>query len=368
MIRFLLILVVLFSSCVEPIDFDAPPVSSQVVIEGYISDDPAPYQIKLSQALDLNSDSLSPMPIERAEVFLHSSKNESERLLETEPGIYHTQGVIRGEIGTSYYISIETADGRMFESSSEEIKPVGEVEEIRYEYEARTTDDGFGEIPADVFNIFIDANAGSDVDGYVRWRFTGIYKLVTAPELRMTETPPYVPYKDPPECSGYIVVEGIPGGKLEKVGECFCCECWVRKYEDSPQLSDDQFIEGTRFNNVKVGEVEINRKTFFGRYMVEVEQMSISREAFQFFKTIREQKESASSLFQPTFGEIRGNILPVNNNDIVIGMFWATSINKKSIFIPREAVPYTLAPPTMLTDDCRSFFPNTTTAVPEGWE
>ncbi len=356
------------TACVESINFDSPPPSSQIVVEGYISDSPGPYEVKLSQAIPLDSDSLTRVPMERARITLHSSDGLTENLMEEEAGVYKTGGVVQGKAGQSYFITIQTEDGRIFESTPERIRPVGRVEEIRYEFEARTTDEGFGDIPADVFNIFVDADAGPDQDVYTRWRFTGTYKLETSPELRLTEIPPYTPFKDPPECSGYIVVEFLPGGKLEKVGECTCCICWVNQFEDSPQLSDNQFIDGNQFSNVKVAEVPINRRTFFGKYMVTIEQMSLSREAFQFFKIIREQKESASSLFQPQVGEIGGNLKAINNNDIVIGMFWATSITKKSIFIPRSAVPYNLPPPLLLTDDCRGFYPFSSTDLPEGWE
>src|SRR5258708_13442047 len=57
---------------------------------------------------------------------------------------------------------------------------------------------------------------------------------------------------------------------------------------------------------------------------------SLSKKSFEFFRLIRAQKEGASSLFQPPFGEIKGNVSPVNSTAPVVGLFWATSVDRKS--------------------------------------
>jgi hypothetical protein len=133
-------------------------------------------------------------------------------------------------------------------------------------------------------------------------------------------------------------------------------------------LSDVQLVSGGEFKNVKVGEVPISNNTFLEKYMVEVEQMSLSRNAFEFFKLIRAQKEGASSLFQPPSGEIRGNITPVNNNDPVVGLFWATSLRKKTTFILPTDIPYLLTPFEYITYPCYNAFDNASTTKPENWE
>jgi thiamine biosynthesis protein ThiC len=157
------------------------------------------------------------------------------------------------------------------------------------------------------------------------------------------------------------------GGLLQKVGECECCTCWVNDLEPLPQLSDTQLISGTQFNNIKVGEVPINTVTFYDKYMVDVEQMSLSKHSFDFFKLIRKQKETASSLFQPPAGEIRGNINAVNNNESVVGIFWASSIMKKTIFIQRSDVPYNLPPTDSIYYACTAY-PNSSNVKPKDWQ
>lgn len=121
------------------------------------------------------------------------------------------------------------------------------------------------------------------------------------------------------------------------------------------------------FRNIKVGEVPINSTSFYEKFMITVEQMSLSKDAYDFFRLIRAQKESASSLFQPQTGEIKGNLRSINNEDLMIGLFWATSIKSKRTFINRSDVPYNL-PPTDIPADACTDFRNSTNVKPAFWE
>ncbi|MBA4144927.1 MAG: hypothetical protein C0523_04130 [Cytophaga sp.] len=358
---------ILLSACVDSVHFDVPPADLQFVVEGMITDGPAPYTVKVSTALNLSADSLSRPPVEKAKVKLYDDEGHDETLVEINPGEYLTTGIIMGKVGHSYYITIETADGRRFQSTPDRIYPVGEIDSIRYEFEARTKEEEYGDVKADVFNIYVNANAGNGDENFVRWRFNGTYKVLTNPELRETKIMEFT-IKDPLPCSGYIVSPAPGGGKLEQVADCTCCTCWAKNYETMPQLSDVQLINNNQFKNIKVAEVPINQATFYDKYRVEIEQMSLSKMAFDFFKLIRTQKEGASNIFQPPSGEIKGNVTSVSSSDRVIGIFWATSLKSKSLYINRSEVPYKLPPIYYVTDKCTNYYANSSTAKPTFWE
>ncbi|MEK6781483.1 MAG: DUF4249 domain-containing protein [Bacteroidota bacterium] len=363
-----LITFLMLSACVERIEFDVPEAQLLTVVEGMISDNPGPYTVTVSKGISLDADSSYRVPVENASIKLFDDEGNVEEFSEIRPGLYSTGGSMQGQIGHSYYIRIESSEGLVFESEPERINQVGEIENIRFEFEPRTIVESFGEIRADVFNVFVDAKSGSDAGTYVRWKYTGTYKVITYPELHFTNTPPYRPYKDPFPCSGYVIVPGPSGGTLERRADCTCCTCWVNDFEEAPQLSDVQFITANQFKNIKVGEVPINNATFHEKYLVEVEQMSLSRKAFEFFKIVRAQKEGASSIFQPLSGEIKGNIKSINTNESVVGIFWATSSLKKKLYIYPRDVPYLLTPIDFLTLPCYQFYHNASSTKPINWE
>lgn len=359
----------IMSACVERIEFDVPPPQLLTVVEGTITDQPGPYVVKLSRGLTLDADSSFLVGIENAKVTLFDHEGNQEDFTETTPGVYATAGTIQGKVGGRYHIRIQMPDGKVYESQPDELLPVGEIKELQYRYEARTVVKPFGEIAADVFNVFIDADAGS-TGSFVRWRFTGTYRVKTDPEQHLIIYPfPYLPLKSPWPCSGYVVGFGPEGsgGILVKTNECTCCVCWVRQYEQIPQLSDTQLISNNQFKNVKVGEVPINNASFYDKYWVNVEQLSLTRKAYDFFKLVRSQKEGASSLFQPPSGEIRGNIIAKNSSDAVIGIFYASAIKAKSEFILPSSIPYPVTPIDFVTLPCYDFYKNATSAKPSFW-
>jgi hypothetical protein len=357
----------MISACVDRIDFNVPAANLQLVVEGKITDQPGPYTVKVSNALDLNSTEATPPPVTGAKITLLDDEGNSETFVEDLPGLYITSGIIRGKIGHAYSIRMETLEGNIFESEPDTIFPGGEIQDIRYEFEARTQKQSFGETEADVFNIYLDSYGGERENNFLRWQYLGTYEVQTNPELHEIFLQ-VSSYKDPLPCSGYIITPALGGGKLEKVSECECCTCWVNEYEKIPLLSDAELVINNQFNNIKIAEVPINPATFYKKFSVLIEEMSLSRTAFEFFKLVRAQKVGASSIFQPPSGEIRGNIKAINSNQPVVGIFWATSISRKQIFIPRAAVPYELPPIYFVPDACNKHYPNSSTTKPAFWE
>ena len=354
------------SACVDKINFNIPMTQSLIVVEGTINDSPGPYTVKLSKSISLDADSAFRDPIEKAIIKLYDDGGNEEDLTEISPGIYLTGGAIQGKIGHGYYIHITTASGETYQSDPDTINPVGEVQQIKYQFEAKTVTTNYGEAQADVFNVFVDADAGQGVNNYVRWRYTGTYKVETHPELHQTFAGGYW-YQTPVPCSGYIVAPALGGGKLTEVAPCACCTCWVSQYESAPTLSDEQLVVNHQFRNVKVGEVPVNSNTFTDKFIVEVEQMSLTQNSFTFFNLIRAQKQGASSLFQPPSGKIIGNIKTINSSSQVVGIFWATSVKSKFITINRSDVPYPITPPDFIRDAC-TIFPNSATIQPSFWQ
>lgn len=365
------LLLFIVSACIEPAEFDVPPAESLLIIDGMISDQPGPYRVTISRAVPLSVDALE-LPFETgAMVRLHDDLGNIEDFEEVSEGIYETRGAIQGQIGRSYHIAVTTADGEQYESTPEKIQAVGKVSEITYKYKKKRVEDLFGVRNEDYFNVYVNAEQGPDKVGYIRWKLTGTYKVTTHPELRETMYHPgAVPLKEPRPCSGYTTAVH-PSGRgtiIVKVGECTCCDCYVDQFDNSPFVSDNILAVDGEFSNVKVGEVPINTATFMEKYMLRVEQMSLSRDAFDFFKLIKIQKEEASSIFQPNTGELVGNIKAVNPDNRVVGMFWATAITQKIAFIEKEDVPYPIPPFPVVKESCLLEFNYSTTEQPEEWE
>lgn len=357
---FLLITVVLIDSCVERIDFETADSTSQLVVDGQINDEPGPYTVKLSRtrkALDFTATKT----VSASKVLISDNLGNSEVLKEVYPGAFQTDpSGIRGIMGREYTLRVETRDGNVYESSPEKIKPAGSVDSIYYKFERYQPLSGS---PKYQFRIFSSSTGEPQGDNLYRWKFTGTYKVKTHPELRTTLAgQDRIP--DPPPCSGYTK-------KLEQVNPCECCTCWVNFVNSLPKVSDSKLAAGSKFKDIEVGLVPVEYWTFFEKVQIEVEQISLSEIAYNFWKIASDQKAGAASLFQPAIGKPISNITLKSGKGEVQGLFSANSKSKKIIFLTPNDIPVGAsaipdAPPP-IAESCLAAFQFSTTQKPVNW-
>jgi Domain of unknown function (DUF4249) len=327
----------LFNSCIDRVNIRIPNASNaQLVVDGLITDEPGPYTIKLSLSSKIESFlEFSTRPVTLAKVTIFDDEGNSEILDEINAGdgIYQTKANgIRGVVGREYAIRIETYEGEVYESVPDKMNRVGNVDSVYYTLETFQPLDAPTEYG---FRVYVDAQGVPDSDNLFRWKFTGTYIINTYPEFHTIVCRAGSCCPDPRPCSGFVL-NAI--GVLQTVGNCTCCTCWVNQYEDKPYVSDNQFVSGGKFRNIAVAYVPIDYWTFLIKYRFEVKQMSLSRTAFDYWKTIQSQKEGGSSLFQPPTGKIRTNIFEKNGTKEVQGIFYASAVKLKQIYLTSENV------------------------------
>jgi hypothetical protein len=351
---------VLLSACVDPISYKAPAAEQQLVVDGTITDEPGPYVIALSRTRALGTSSYATSPVLDAKISIQSDTGETDNLIAVsgQPGSYQTT-FIQGVVGRSYSITIKLGNGAVYSSDVEKLPPPGTIDAIEYEFEARIQPGG---IAAGIFKIFSTGKAGSDGENYFRWRTFGTYKVRNFPELR-TKVVGEAVVPDPDPCSGYINKNGI----LIFVGPpCDCCTCWISEY-GIPTVTDTRLLTGGSFNKVRVGTATANRRTFYDKYYVEVQMMSLTQQAYNFWKLIESQREGASSLFQPPLAQVKSNVHSLSKPDEVIqGYFGASGIRRQSIYLTKKDVPLLLLPTDTVKYSCIGL--NSSNIQPPFWK
>ena len=355
------VFMILFGACVDPLVIEVPDsASEEIVVDGFISDEPGPYTVILSRSLGVSENLRNAKPFSAREVSISDNLGNTERLTEVDLGFYQTSASgIRGIPGRTYQLSIVTRDGKTYESSPQLMAPAGSIDTLYYEFESIKPLSGPTESG---FRIFINSSSPGESEKYFRWKFSGSYQVQTYPELR-TIPCGQARCPDPPPCSGFIVANG-----LEQIAPCECCICWVKQLETSPKVSDNQFVSDGKFSRIEVGFVPVTEWTFYSKYLVEVQQLSLSREAFDYWRLVQAQSEGASSLFQPPFGQPRTNIQPTNGGKPVQGIFYASSIAEKRLFITRDDVPVSIPVPSVnIPEACNIAFDFSTSNQPAEW-
>ncbi len=341
-----LISLLLAGSCIERINIPVPGSPSHIlVIDGFITDQPGPYTVKLSSSMDIDDAAPLGYPVTVKKVTLFDNAGHSEVLQQSDRGIYQTlPNGMRGVVGREYFIRVETNDGKVIESLPDRMNPVGTVDSVYYEFESRQPEAAPTE---NGYRIFINAHDSQEGEHYLRWKFIGTYVVQTQPQYKLCEVSPCLALYCPLKCSGYSYVNGVlhEGYAFNPVTKkveyviglsCTCCRCWISPREDKPRVNNGQISANGVYHKVEVGYVPVNYYTFFEKYRVEIQQMSLSRAAFDYWKAIQQQKESVGNLFQPVTGKIPTNLYETGKTMEVQGIFYASAITKKQIYLDKN--------------------------------
>ncbi|HNP94283.1 MAG TPA: DUF4249 family protein [Cyclobacteriaceae bacterium] len=374
----------LIAACVDRLSIEGvAQEEGTLVVDGLITDSPGPYQVRLFRASVSDAILNNAKPVFAKEVSIFDDLGNAEVITYKEDGLYETApDGIRGQPGRKYGVRIQLLDGTDYESQPDEMNPVGSIDSLYYKWETYKPLRGPEEYG---FRIFVNAK-GNQSGVQLRWRFSGTYVLETFPQFRKMNDAncgSMPPPPDPPPCSGWVYNLAVPGnrfagGSLENVGECTCCICWVTQQEKKPTLSERVVVTDGTFEKVDVGYVPFDQWTFGeGKYMVKIEQMSLSSMAYDFWRVFKDQKDGSSSLFQPAFGRTKTNLYSTNSDSPVMGIFYAAAIRSKVMFLTADDAEVEVPQPSIepkdncvLWSDCQRLatFPNGLAYPPPEWE
>lgn len=109
--------------------------------------------------------------------------------------------------------------------------------------------------------------------------------------------------------------------------------CWKIRVNEKIKIFDDEFANGKFIENLEVAEVPLSSKKDI---LVELQQYSISYDAYKYYKSIKDLIENNGGLNAPLPSVLIGNLYNINDKDeIVLGRFTVASGSSKSIYIPR---------------------------------
>ncbi len=347
-----------------------------LVINGFISDQPGPYRITVKRSFVTGIASSYQAPESVSSLKVRDNIGNEEELMEVSKGVYETNKYgIRGVKGRVYQISIVTNDDKTYESIPDTLKPTGRIDSVYYQFRTFSELNGSKRY---FFDIFFNANGTPNA--YFLWKFTGTFKVITD-ALGDKEGEPCGEI----DCAGCSICNlvlkcsgirnfGTPRNPIfRRIGPCTCCTCWYNIYNEGPILSDYQFTQKSEFTNIRAGIIPIDDWILQHKIYAEVSQYGISRQAYLFYKAIKDQQLGASSLFQPASGSIPHNIIQISGTpEKILGLFYAASVHSKNIILTQQQVPpltYEFPnPDARAPRNCLKLYPNSTNVKPDFWE
>lgn len=349
----LIIIIVTTDSCVDP--FAIPKINSEsaLVVDALITDAEGPHTVELTYSSSLRNDYSIRQFVGGATIFIIDDLNNTTWLEEVVTGRYETRPAGWHAVpGRQYTLHIKLPDGREYQSDTQELQPAGEIESIYFRYLENAINQDDPSKPQDALGVYIDAKGVKGAPNLLRWRWKGIYEILTYPELRVVfDGMNYV--SAPPPCAG---------------PPCICCNCWITEYDREVRVSNNQNMADISFQEIAIAKIPVDPLRFYSKYYIEVDQLSLAESVYSFWKLVQAQQAGASDLFQPNVIKIQGNVHAVSGtDDKAYGLVAFASVRKKSLFINWYNVPGRIPSMPIITDDCRLVARNSSNTRPPFW-
>lgn len=360
----------LVGACVDRLQYDTPKSEIHAFsVDGFISNERGPYRINVNSSRDIQSEATK-TPVSVRQLTISDNTGETEILTEVSKGVYETKSNgIQGKVGRVYSLRVELFDGRAYESLPDTLPPSGKMDSVYYSFTS-TVNQNSAEVYG--FDILFNSQIGLYTANRFIWNTTATFQSETHPENNINSGCYMLPNgicNFVPICTGLLNLGGYPPN-YKRVGPCTCCTCWYDMFNLTPLLSDDLF--STSYTGIKAYHVNLDGWIFMHKVRVEVAQMSLSLPAFRFWKAVRDQKTATGNLFQPISGKIPINFVQLSGGKSpLLGLFFATSVSKKSIYIRSIDVPPLIPIPSvdgLGNISCFDLFPNATNIKPAYWQ
>lgn len=267
---FILLSLLVFASCQDVIDLNVPDGEVQLVVDGWLTDQAGEKQVLLATTANY-FENTEPPRVTDALVVLNNENGAVDTLEEKEAGVYVTSYV--GVVGEVYHIYIRTAAGEEYRSSPEPLRSVPTISAIYATFKEETVFEDEG------YYVSIDTEEPLGVGDYYRWK--------------------------------------------QYVNEGYLNEPFDLLY------ASDEFVDG---NPIIGFEVTTDPLEVGDHYRIQ--QLSISKQAYEFFFQLQNQTAFIGSLFDSPPAALKGNIVNVDpTGKKALGYFGVSAVSEKEMVI-----------------------------------
>jgi hypothetical protein len=312
-------------ACVNPIkDFVQIDATSFTTIEADISDDAQLSKVRLTSSSNRLVSQLA-LPISKAVVYVTDQSGVKTNFTEGIPlGTYYPSAGFKGVVGSTYKLYVKMLTGQTYESTSETMKGVPEIENAITRFEIF---DQYSKV--DVrragFTVYLDFKDMPSEGDFYLWNWKN--------------------YRNASFCATCT-----DGGKFDfKKLDCvqpkfptdailnYMCDgnCWDINTNNDLNVFSDVLTNGQRVVGRQVARIPFDNWT---PYYFRLEQRSITKNAFAFYQSLISQVQSSGSLFDvPAETRFSLNIKSLTTpSERVLGIFNVFSVRKKIFYIDRR--------------------------------
>ncbi len=309
----ILLLAVLFTSCVDRFTPEIKGYENLLVIEGILTNEEETTYLKISRSYSV--DSLRNTNVDAVAYIEDSRMNKTYFVTDiNDPSIQRITPGFQAEIGETYVLHIIVDDNETYTSSPVTLLKTPEIDSIYLEYKTRINSDNENEKYA---QIYLDTHDETDNTRFYRWNWSEAYEINT------------------PLVSLYL----LKNMKVKQRSEDeMINRCWLFDENKSIVVRSTKHLSKDVVSHqplVSFSSSSLKPKVL---YSIKVDQYALSEESYNFYSHLQKVSEGVGSLFDPQPAQVIGNIKRDQDpNELVLGIFEANTASSLRVFFsPRD--------------------------------
>ena len=293
-------------SCVKETTVTLRREKPILVVEGSITTDSLPYSIRLTYSGPLESGINIPDEYleKEATVKITDDQGKTATLVYKGQGLYETTDpAYIGTPGRTYTVTIVLKNGKTYTSRPEKMPVAVPLNNIEVDYNER-----FNYLVPTTLDVSVGLTDPASEENYYKWSFYS-----------------YTMRKTPGVSCGFGCVN------FEY--------CYQKIVDTSFRILSDATVNGNEIKKYPVGKSYVY---WYGDHFIDISQQSLTRGAFQFWRSYQEQLTRTGSLLDPLPASIKGNVFnAADEADFALGYFSAVSVtHKRAVLIPFGITQY----------------------------
>ncbi len=317
----------LLLSCIEPYNINSTENFKELlVVEGRVTNRLGYQKLSLTTTYPLEGIKVPPS-VKNANVVVYEDSNLMYEYEEESPGKYKSKVEFKAQENKTYQLKITLQSGKEYVS---DILKLPEGPNQDFNITIKKTENSAGNQGV-LFEYEKNTNNTIDIPTFYRFNLNATYEIA-APFWTAFK------FKLFPDTK---TIDVVPRGN--KKGSI----CYIEENNSKSFLFNSRNFSGNLLGPFEVVFLDKEDKKIGRRYSVELEQYVLSKEAFSFYRKLKEFSESESVFSENQPGNIVGNVRSSENpNDVALGFFEVSKVISKRVFFSyKEFFTLNGAPP-----------------------
>ena len=308
--RFLIILILLCGSCVEPYEPELEESQEVMVISGMISDRPGHHEITISLSSPYRLPTFRGMDF--CTVAVEDQEGNTIHYTNTGEGVYEADIPASFlEVGDAVSLQVITADYRVYRSSFDTILACPELDSVYYELGQQESADPEFSRPG--IQFYLDMSGSSADSRNIIWQIDETWEYWAS-------------------LFGTHILRDWGDSEGFRTNVIF--KCWKHAPLDHVYIRSMRNLSANELRRLPLNFVSNETDRLSVTYRLRVKQQSLSSEAYDYWKRMNDQSVESGGMYEKQPASVVGNFYNVDDpEEVVLGYFYGTQLREQSLFV-----------------------------------